>query len=226
MSNSASSSGFGELFIVSAPSGAGKTTLIRAMMKDTDGDLVSDRLRFSVSHTTRIARDGEVDGRDYHFVDQARFQEMIDEGDFLEWARVHDHSYGTSKQEVLPRLERGVDVVLDIDVQGAEKILGLPEETLAKDKRHGILVLPPGYEVLRERLEARNLDTAEEIRRRMRAALGEVQRYGQYEYVIINDHVGRASKALGSIIFEKRHRRQRMQDRISVVLKDFAKAQP
>ena len=195
-------------------------------MKDTAGDLVRDRLRFSVSHTTRIAREGEVDGRDYHFVNEDRFQEMIDEGEFLEWARVHDHSYGTSNQEVLPRLESGVDVVLDIDVQGAEKILALPEETLPRDKRHGIFVLPPGYEILRERLEARDLDTADEIRRRMHAALEEVRRYGQYEYVIINDHVGRASKALGSIILEKRHRRQRMQDRISVVLKDFAKAQP
>ena len=220
-----SSSGLGELFIVSAPSGAGKTTLIQAMIKDTQGDLVRDRLCFSVSHTTRIAREGEVDGRDYHFVNEHRFQQMIDAGEFLEWAQVHDHSYGTSKQEVLPRLERGIDVVLDIDVQGAEKILGLPEQTLAKDKRHGIFVLPPGYEILRERLIARDLDTADEIRRRMRAALGEVQRYGQYEYVIVNDHVGRASKALGSIILEKRHRRQRMQDRISVVLKDFAKAQ-
>ena len=198
--------------------------MIQAMMKGSEGDLVSDRLRFSVSHTTRIAREGEVDGRDYHFVSEDRFEEMVDEGEFLEWARVHDHSYGTSNEEVLPRLERGIDVVLDIDVQGAEKILCLPEQTLAKDKRHGIFVLPPGYEILRQRLVARNLDTDDEIRRRMRAALLEVERYGQYEYVIINDHVGRASKALGSIILEKRHRRQRMQDRISVVLKDFAKA--
>ena len=217
-----SSEGFGELFIVSAPSGAGKTTLINAMMSTADGPIDSESLRFSVSHTTRPARDGEVDGRDYHFATNESFETMVANGDFLEWARVHDHSYGTSKKEVLPRLERGVDVVLDIDVQGAERILSLPSETIPQDKRHGIFVLPPGYKVLRQRLVARNLDSAGSIDRRMRAALAEVQRYQQYEYVIVNDHVGRASAALGSIILEKRYRRQRMHDRISVVLSDFA----
>lgn len=217
------SSRLGELFIVSAPSGAGKTTLIQGMM--ADGDPKLDNVDFSVSHTTRPPRAGEVDGRDYHFVSTEAFQEMIDEGLFLEWAKVHDHYYGTSSQEVLPRLAAGLDVVLDIDVQGAERILSLDSDEIPADRRHGIFVMPPGFEELRRRLERRNLDEPDEIQRRLRVALGEVQRYQQYEYVIINRSASRASKVLASIILEKRHRQERMRDHIACVLEDFSRIQ-
>lgn len=209
----------GELFIVSAPSGAGKTTLIRAMMNDSQAGVAD--LAFSVSHTTRPPRGSEVAGQDYHFVDVDVFERMIEEERFLEWAKVHSHYYGTSLDEVLPRLARGIDVVLDIDVQGAEKIRQLAGAKIPRQHRHSILVLPPGYEELRQRLVKRNLDEPEEIRRRLLVALEEVQRYQQYEYVIINDDVGRASRVLAAIILEKRHRQERMHDRIAAVLKDF-----
>ena len=213
----------GELFIVSAPSGAGKTTLIQGMMADGDTEL--DNVYFSVSHTTRPPRAGEVDERDYRFVSTERFQGMIDDGLFLEWARVHDHYYGTSLKEVLPRLAAGMDVVLDIDVQGAERILALDSDEIPADCRHGIFVMPPGFEELRRRLERRNLDEPDEIQRRLWVALGEVQRYQQYEYVIINRSASRASKVLASIILEKRHRQERMRDHIACVLEDFSRIQ-
>ena len=115
----------GELFVLSAPSGAGKTTLIQSLLRGTFG-IAS--LRFSVSHTTRPARAVEVDGRDYHFVDPQTFRAMVAAGEFLEWAEVHGNLYGTARSEVLPRLEEGLDVVLDIDVQGAEQVFSrLPE---------------------------------------------------------------------------------------------------
>ena len=111
----------GELFILSAPSGAGKTTLIQSLVAGGFADLGG--LAFSVSHSTRKPRQGEIDGRDYHFVDRAAFEAMIEADAFLEWAKVHDNYYGTSRDEVFPRLERGIDVLLDIDVQGAEQVM-------------------------------------------------------------------------------------------------------
>ena len=211
----------GELYIVSAPSGAGKTTLIQTMMEG--GDCRLENVSFSVSHTTRPPRQGEVQGRDYHFVSRETFDRMVGEGCFLEWAEVHDHRYGTSSAEVLPRLESGIDVVLDIDVQGAERILTLASDEIAMERRHGIFVMPPGYEELKQRLEQRNLDEPDEIRRRLRVAHKEVQCYQQYEYVIINRNVSCASRVLASIILEKRHRQRRMHDCIAVVLEDFSR---
>ena len=212
----------GELFIVSAPSGAGKTTLIQTMMKAGSVDL--ETIAFSVSHTTRRPRPGEVQDRDYHFTTPAAFQEMVEEGRFLEWAPVHDHHYGTSADEVVPRLARGVDVVLDIDVQGAEILLNLESDEIPEERRHGIFVMPPSYDELRRRLEERGQNESDEIQRRMRVALREVQRFEQYEYVIINDCVDSASRVLASIILSKRHRRRRMRDRLTGVLEDFAQA--
>ena len=212
----------GELFIVSAPSGAGKTTLIQAMLNGGGVDL--ETIAFSVSHTTREPRPGEVQDRDYHFVTADAFEQMVEEGRFLEWARVHDHHYGTSYDEVLSRLEEGVDVILDIDVQGAERILNLDSDEIPAAERHGIFVMPPSYDELRRRLERRGLNESDEIRRRMRVALEEVQRYQQYEYVIINDSVTSASRVLASIILAKRHRRRRMRDSLAGVLADFSRA--
>jgi guanylate kinase len=203
----------GELFIVSAPSGAGKTTLIRNLLNGGLG--AAGGIAFSVSHTTRRPRAGEVEGRDYHFVALPEFQQMVDAGLFLEWAEVHGHRYGTSKEEVFPRLEQGLDVVLDIDVQGAEQVQARCPQA------HSIFVLPPSYEDLERRLAARGLDDAATIRGRLDVSLWEISRYDRYQYVIVNDDARRASEALASIILEKRHRQERMHDRIQRVLTSF-----
>lgn len=203
----------GELFILAAPSGTGKTTLIQSLM--AGGLNGFGGLAFSVSHTTRQPRDGETDGRDYHFVDQATFQSMIAAGAFLEWAQVHDNYYGTSRDEVFPRLEEGIDVVLDIDVQGAERVLnGHPEA-------YGIFVMPPSYEDLETRLRLRGKDDEATIARRLAASVREMKRYDRYHYVIINDDARRAGEVLVAIILAKRHRRERMQARVQEILRDF-----
>lgn len=202
----------GELFILSAPSGAGKTTLIRSIMRHLEG---FGALAFSVSHTTRKPRQGEVDGRDYHFVDLARFQSMIVEDQFLEWAEVHRNRYGTSNQEVFPRLEQGIDVLMDIDVQGAERVLARHPEA------YSIFVMPPSYRALRARLVKRGLDDPQEIARRLAVSIWEIRRYGQYRYVIINDDASRAREALAAIILEKRQRQERMAGRVHEILEDF-----
>lgn len=203
----------GELFILSAPSGAGKTTLIQNLVNGRFSDLGG--LAFSVSHTTRQPRQGEMDGRDYHFVDHATFLGMIEADAFLEWAKVHDNYYGTSREEVFPRLERGIDVLLDIDVQGAEQVVARVPEA------HGVFVLPPGYEALEQRLRGRGLDDDGTIAKRLAVSLAEVSRYDRYHYVIINDDARRAGEALAAIILEKRYRRERIQSRVQEILRDF-----
>jgi guanylate kinase len=205
----------GELFIVSAPSGAGKTTLIKALMNGRFAGLGG--LEFSVSYTTRKPREGEVDGKDYYFVDPASFHSMIAADEFLEWAEVHGHHYGTSKDEVLPRLEKGIDVVLDIDVQGTERVLStqIPANT--------IFILPPSFQDLEIRLRQRGLDGPGEIARRLAVSLWEIRRYGLYQYVIVNDDAERASAALQAIILDKRQRRERMEARVEEILSDFAR---
>ncbi|KAB2959702.1 MAG: guanylate kinase [Thermoanaerobaculia bacterium] len=205
----------GDLFLLSAPSGAGKTTLIRDVMDRLAG---SGELLFSVSHTTRGARAGERDGHDYHFVDAPAFRRMIAADEFLEWAEVHGHYYGTSKAAVLPLLERGADVVVDLDVQGAERLMrSFPEA-------HTVFVLPPSYDDLVRRLRKRGLDGEEEIARRLAVSLWEIRRYDSYQYVIVNDDVERASRALAAIVLEKRHRRERQEPHIAGILADFERA--
>lgn len=204
----------GELFILSAPSGAGKTTLIQSLLAGGFAEHHGG-LAFSVSHTTRKPRQGEVDGRDYHFVDHATFLGMIEADAFLEWAKVHDNYYGTSRSEVFPRLAEGIDVLLDIDVQGAEQVVTRCPEA------HSIFVLPPSYEDLERRLRRRALDDDGAISRRLAMSIQETERYDRYHYVIINDDARHASEALAAIIIEKRHRRVRMQPRIQEILRDF-----
>ena len=206
----------GALFILSGPSGSGKTTLIRRLLDEGDLDEVS----FSVSHTTRPPRSGERDGHDYHFVSDAAFEAMIAEDRFLEWARVHGHLYGTSLDEVLPKLAGGTDVLLDIDVQGAQKVLESGEEKLP-GAVFGVFVLPPSYRELRERLERRNLDTADVITRRLDVARAEIQRFQNYDYVIINSDADRASRVLASIILDKRHDKARIRGQVAAVLESF-----
>ena len=200
----------GELVILSGSSGTGKTTVIRAMLETWPQDF--GNLVFSVSHTTRPARRGEVDGKDYHFVDRRVFERMVSEDRFLEWAVVHGELKGTSREEVLPRLESGIDVLLDIDVQGGEQVMEHYPEAVS------IFVLPPSYEVLESRLKGRGLDTNAQIRRRLAVSLWEMERYRRYQYVMINDDVERASRVLAAIILEKRHRLERMDGTVRAVL--------
>jgi guanylate kinase len=201
----------GELFIISAPSGTGKTTIIRRLLHR---DLMFDSVAFSVSHTTRKPRGSEIDGEDYHYVEPEVFKQMIADDRFLEWEEVHNNYYGTSREEVLPRLEQGVDVLLDIDVQGADRVRASYPEA------HSIFILPPSYEVLEKRLRHRG-DEEKEIARRLAVSKREVTCFEQYDYVIVSDDAHHASDALAAIILEKRHRRDRMRGRIQNILKDF-----
>lgn len=203
----------GELFILSAPSGTGKTTLIQGLL--SGGLSGFGGIAFSVSHTTRPARSQERDGIDYHFVSHAVFEDMIAADRFLEWAEVHQNFYGTSLDEVIPRLRAGIDVLMDIDVQGAERVLAHYPEA------HSIFIMPPSYNDLEERLRRRALDEPQAIARRLAVSLWEIKRYDRYQYVIINDDARRASDVLAAIILEKRHRRERMRLRVQEILKNF-----
>ncbi|HSM14999.1 MAG TPA: guanylate kinase [Thermoanaerobaculia bacterium] len=205
----------GSLFLISAPSGAGKTTLIRRMTSLVEG---SGELVFSVSHTTRRPRAGEVDGREYHFVERAEFERLAAAGEMLEWAEVHGRLYGTSKGAVLPHLEAGRDVIVDVDVQGAAQLIERFPEA------QSVFVVPPSYEKLAQRLRGRGLDDEEEIARRLSVSLREILCYEQYQYVIVNDDLERAGRALAAIVLEKRLRRARQEPRIREVLADFGRA--
>lgn len=204
----------GELFIVSAPSGAGKTSIIRRLMAGPLGS--SAGLVYSVSHTSRPARADETDGRDYHFVDVATFERMIEEEAFLEWAKVHGEYKGTSRESVMRALEGGLDVLVDIDVQGAEQVRKKMPEA------HGIFILPPSYQELERRLRGRGLDQPEAIARRLAVSLWEIEFYQNYDYVIINRDLERAGDALAAIILDKQHRLDRMRDRVAAVIESFS----
>lgn len=180
------------LFIVSAPSGAGKTSLIKALLA-ADGELAA-----SISHTTRPPRPGETDGRDYHFVTVARFLEMVAAGEFLEHACVFDHYYGTSAAAVRAQALSGHDVILEIDWQGARQIHALMPDAVR------VFILPPSVPVLRQRLQARGQDGAAVIERRMRDALSELSHYGEYDYLIVNDDFARALEDLRAIVRARR----------------------
>jgi len=199
--------GAGTLYIVSAPSGAGKTSLVRALLESTGGDLA-----LSVSHTTRNPRPGEVDGVDYHFVAAEIFRRMIDDDAFLEHARVFDHFYGTARQDVEAQLAQGRDAILEIDWQGARQVRrALPESV-------GIFILPPSREALEERLRARGQDGEAVIARRMRDAVNEMSHYGEYDYLIINELFRKAHDELAAIIHCRRLRLAGQQQRHTALL--------
>lgn len=185
----------GTLYILSAPSGAGKSSLLRALL-----DAMGDTVAVSISHTTRKPRPGEINGRDYHFVDLATFQAMVDEGAFLEHARVFDNHYGTSRQAVEQQLYAGQDVILEIDWQGARLVRKLmPISTR-------IFILPPSREALRERLQGRGQDDDAVIERRMSDAISEMSHYYEYDYLVINDVFERALEDLEAILRSSRLR--------------------
>jgi guanylate kinase len=165
----------GKLIVISAPSGAGKTTLVKALCE------ADPELMVSVSHTTRPRRDGEEDGIAYHFTDVDSFREMVDGGQFLEHAKVFDNYYGTSKAAIETQLENGIDVILEIDWQGAQGVRQLIPESIS------IFILPPSYQALETRLTGRGEDDAGTIQRRMDDAINELSHYKEFDYLVIND---------------------------------------
>ncbi|HET9793131.1 MAG TPA: guanylate kinase [Thermoanaerobaculia bacterium] len=200
----------GDLFIVSSPSGGGKTTLISRLLTRHSGDL-----HFSVSHTTRARRNGEEDSREYHFVTAKDFRGMIGRDDFLEWAEVHGNLYGTARREVLPRLLAGQDVILDIDVQGVRQVKGKYPGSIA------IFILPPSAAELSRRLRARGLDDEGQIEKRLANAAREIDEVSQYDYAIINDDLERALGSLEAIVSAARSRPARMKDQLERIRKQF-----
>ena len=203
--------GRGMLVVVSSPSGGGKGTLIRRALKTVPN------LGYSVSFTTRPAREGEIDGRDYFFVPVAEFKQKVEAGDFLEWAVVHGNLYGTSYAQVQRELIEGHDIILEIDVQGAASVRKLVDDAVS------IFILPPTFEILRARLEARGSERPDDLALRLRNSRSEVEHYREFQYLIINDDADRAAAQLASIIYAERARCERQQQAAQRVLESFKK---
>jgi guanylate kinase len=200
----------GTLFVVSAPSGAGKTSLLKALV-ERDG-----QVKVSVSHTTRPMRPGEADGVDYHFVSRDEFVDMVNTAAFLEHAQVFGNYYGTSEAGIRSQLSRGEDVILEIDWQGARQVRSAFPEAVS------IFILPPTPEDLQLRLGNRGQDSAEVIARRMGEAREEMSHYGEYDYILVNDRFDQALEELGTVISSQRLRREvqvvRLQGRLQALL--------
>jgi guanylate kinase len=185
----------GNLYIVAAPSGAGKTSLVKSLVETTPGIVAS------VSHTTRPPRPGEQEGVHYHFVSLAAFEAMVAEGAFLEHAQVFGNRYGTSRAAVLSKLQDGLDVILEIDWQGAQQARARMPGCL------GIFILPPSRDALQQRLAGRGQDSVEVIEQRMAAALDELSHYAEFDYLVINDQFETALTELRAILIAQRQRR-------------------
>ena len=185
----------GSLFIIAAPSGGGKTSLVNGLLKH------DSRLVLSISHTTRLARPGEIDGRHYHFVSESEYQQMVENGDFMEHAVVFDHHYGTNRNAVALQLEQGRDVILEIDWQGARQVRAVfPDCCL-------IFIIPPSLEILRKRLTGRGQDSARVVQRRMRDAQAEISHWAEFDQLVVNDHFDTALEELLAIINDHRNHR-------------------
>jgi guanylate kinase len=188
----------GILFIISAPSGTGKTTLCKQLTTNLPG------LWHSISYTTRKPRSGEEHGRDYYFIKEQTFQEMIERNDFVEWAHVYGHLYGTPWKSLTEKIDQGVDVLLEIDVQGAMQVKKRFEDSVS------IFILPPSMTVLKSRLQTRASDTPEEIQRRLHKVKEEVWSYREYAYIVRNEDLGRSLRDLESIFWSERLKTKRL----------------
>ncbi|MGE3957730.1 MAG: guanylate kinase [Vicinamibacterales bacterium] len=202
--------GHGQLFIVSAPSGAGKTTLVERLVEQMP------QLRMSRSYTSRPARPGEADGVDYNFVSRERFEAMIAAGDFLEWADVFGNLYGTCASDTERLLADGSDVVLVIDVQGARQVRSLRPGAAT------IFVMPPSYAVLEQRLRGRSKDSEAAILRRLQVARDEVAAFREYDYIVINDEVAPAVDRLRSIVLAERCELNCMRQQVEAIVQTFS----
>jgi guanylate kinase len=201
----------GLLLVLSSPSGAGKTTLARQLI-EADGEIA-----MSVSVTTRPPRPGEVDGKDYHFVDEAAFKSMREAGKLLEWARVFDNFYGTPRAPVEDAIAKGRDILFDIDWQGAQQ--------LSETKKHDVVrvfILPPSADVLADRLRARAQDPAQVVKRRMAEASDEISHWPEYDYVIVNADLGASLAGLRAILVAERLKRERL-DGLSAFVREMQK---
>ena len=195
--------------MISAPSGSGKTTLVQKLIAS-----FSD-LRFSVSYTTRGPRGAERDGVDYHFVTRDEFQEKIRKGEFLEWAEVHGNLYGTSKVETERIRTGGQDILLDVDVQGADQVRKAEPEAVT------MFVMPPSFQVLEERLRGRKQDSPEVIEGRLAGARREIDRYRDYHYVLVNDGIEETAELLKSIVLAERARPHLLEERLRPIVASF-----
>ncbi|MEN9596001.1 MAG: hypothetical protein RL236_435 [Pseudomonadota bacterium] len=199
----------GNLYIISAPSGAGKTSLVKELISSLNS------LSVSVSHTTRQKREGEIDGKDYFFISVEKFKMMQVDSAFLESAQVFDNFYGTAQKTVEDRLLQGNDVILEIDWQGAQQIRKLLSASIS------IFILPPSIETLRQRLEGRGKDNAEIIARRMRDAVTEMRHYPEFDYVVVNEDFGVALNELKSIVIANRLVQARQSHNLNTLLTDL-----
>jgi guanylate kinase len=199
----------GTLFVISAPSGTGKSTLARRLLETTPG------LEFSVSYTTRPRRAGEQSGREYHFVEDGVFDEMAAKGGFLEWARVFDHQYGTGLAATEAVLNRGVDLLLDIDVAGAGQVRAKGLDAVS------IFILPPDYAALTERLTRRGSEDPAALALRLREARREALEYDRFDYVVVNAELEAAISELSAIVRAESARTARRRDRVKRILSTF-----
>ncbi len=198
------------LIILTAPSGTGKSTVATRVLSERP------RLAFSVSHTTRPIRPGEVDGEDYYFVDDARFDAMVVDDGFAEWAHVHARRYGTSKAEVKRRLDAGFDVLFDIDPQGGIQLMDVYPEAVT------IFMVPPTLETLEARLRGRGTDSGEQIRIRLGVAKAEISEAHRYQYIVVNEDLDQAVSDFGAIIDAERQRTARQTQRLQQLIADPA----
>ncbi len=199
----------GTLVIISSPSGGGKGTLVKEILARVPA------IGFSVSYTTRPMRDGEEDGREYHFVSRDEFERRTEANEFLEYASVHGNYYGTSRAQVERETSAGRDIVLEIDVQGAIQVLERFPDALS------IFILPPSFAVLKERLAARGTESEESLDLRLRNSLQEVAEFGRFKYSVVNDDKEVAAAELQSIILADRQRSIRQTDRVQAILDSF-----
>ncbi|MGA3326174.1 MAG: guanylate kinase [Terriglobia bacterium] len=199
----------GSIFVISAPSGAGKSTLVKRLMATSPG------LRFSISYTTRAPRAHEKHGRDYFFVSRPVFERMARRGEFVEWADVYGHLYGTAQKQLQAAQEAGQDLLLDIDVQGHQQVRRrLPEAV-------SVFILPPSFQELSRRLRDRHSDAPKEIERRLETAHEEITHWAEYDYLVVNEHLKDATQALRDIVRAARFRRSSQAGRVEKILGTF-----